>query len=393
MYLEVDHLVFAHGTVPVLRDVSLAADRGDIVVVLGPSGSGKSTLLGVLAGLYAPDAGEVRLDGALLSSPNFVLPPERRRMGFVFQDFALWPHMSAADTVAFPLRMAKISATARRRRVDELLALVRLEGLGGRYPHELSGGQRQRVALARALAVSPTLLLLDEPMSNLDADLREHMRGELVDILRREHITAVYVTHDRGEALALGDRVVLMMGGQVIQTGRPDEAYVAPASAEAARMLGPVSLLAARVVRRVDAGHVELAAEGIRAAVPAGPDAAAGTVGWWTVRPEHVTLLDPGRKPAGPALRAQVRTAAYAGSHWQCEVDTGQSRLTAPHPGRIAPGTPVLAAIDGARTWFIPDPLALKTPRAGREPTPFSFGAAQESGKEVQASSGNLGPP
>jgi thiamine transport system ATP-binding protein len=232
-------------------DVSLALPSGQVLAVLGPSGCGKSTLLRAVAGLGRPTAGRVRFDGDDVTR----LPTHRRGFALMFQDGQLFPHLSVADNIGYPLRLRRASAAARRQRVAELLTLVGLPGYAGRAPATLSGGERQRVALARALAVRPRLLLLDEPLSALDRDLRERLAQELHDILRAEGTTALLVTHDHDEAFAVADRMAVMRGGRIVQAGTLDEVWRRPADTATARFLGY-----AAVVRGGDTGVLLAAA-------------------------------------------------------------------------------------------------------------------------------------
>ena len=224
-----------------LADVSFELRPGEILSILGPSGSGKTTLLRLIAGLDRLDAGEINIQGRLASSASVHLPPERRHVGLVFQDYALFPHLTAAENVAFGLK--GLGRSDRRRRMNEVLELVRLAGLETRYPHELSGGQQQRVALARTLAARPVAVLLDEPFSNLDASMRSDMRQEVGSILRANGTTTVFVTHDREEAFAMAHRVGVLVRGGLEQLDAPDAVYNTPATATVARMAGTCDLL------------------------------------------------------------------------------------------------------------------------------------------------------
>jgi iron(III) transport system ATP-binding protein len=221
------------GAVEAVADVDLTVDRGEFVALLGPSGCGKTTLLRLIAGFESPDEGEISVHGHRVAGPGTWVPPERRRVGMVFQDYALFPHLTVADNVSFGLPRRE-----RRARVTEALALVGLEGYESRYPHQLSGGQQQRVALARALAPRPELVLLDEPWSNIDPHLRGSMREELSAILRGVGVTVVLVTHDREEAFSLADRIALMRGGTLVQEGSAEHVYFAPVSRWAAEFVG-----------------------------------------------------------------------------------------------------------------------------------------------------------
>ena len=203
-----------------LAGVSLDVAAGDIVVILGPSGCGKTTLLRLIAGLDVPDSGEIWLDGSQVAAAGRrIVPPYKRGIGFVFQDLALWPHLSVRGNLDFVLESGRVARSERSARVQEVLRLVRIEPLRDRYPHELSGGEQQRVALARALVGKPRVLLLDEPLSSLDPELRATLRAELAQLQRKVNVTAVYVTHDRDDATTLGDRVVRMREGRIIEIG------------------------------------------------------------------------------------------------------------------------------------------------------------------------------
>jgi iron(III) transport system ATP-binding protein len=230
------------GTTRAVDDADLCVERGELVALLGPSGCGKTTLLRLLAGFERPDAGEVRLLDRTVADGSTWVPPERRRVGMVFQDYALFPHLTVAENVGFG-----VPRRERARRVPELLGIVGLGALGHRFPHELSGGQQQRVALARALAPSPEIVLLDEPWSNIDPLLRGTMRDELAAILRGIGVTVVLVTHDREEAFSLADRIALMRDGTIVQEGSPEELYLAPADRWTAEFVGAGNFLRGRV--------------------------------------------------------------------------------------------------------------------------------------------------
>lgn len=361
MSLVIRDLTCHYGTTVALRGLNLEVREGELLVLLGPSGSGKTTLLSLLAGILAPSGGEIRLGDEVLSRPGHVRAPEDRHIGFVFQDFALWPHMTVAETLEFPLRMKRVPREQRRARVDEVLRLVHLEGYGARYPHELSGGQRQRVAIARALAPRPRLILLDEPMSNLDAKLREQMRIELQEVLRHERVTAIYVTHDRLEALALADRVAIIDEGRLVQVAPPEAVYRTPHTVFAAGFIGPAAVLP--VTTWDGAGGDRIAVElpdGTRAAAPGRLRAGGSASGAWVIRPENLEVLDEessGPSEAACTLPAVVRSSTYAGSHWQLDLailDERQS-LVCHHNRPLARGQAVRVAVDVGRTWVIED--------------------------------------
>lgn len=243
MVLELRRLSKRLGGVVVVDAVELQVRDGEVLCLLGPSGCGKTTTLRLIAGFLVPDEGEILLDGGLLSSARTVVPPEKRRMSMLFQSFAVWPHMTVFDNVAYGLRVKRYAKPEIGRLVREALDLVRLRGLESRYPGELSGGQQQRVALARALVVKPQVMLLDEPLSNLDATLREEMRFEIRLLHQELRHTMVYVTHDLGEAMVTADRVAIMDRGRLVQVGTPEEIYEGPRTEFVARFIGKTNIL------------------------------------------------------------------------------------------------------------------------------------------------------
>jgi iron(III) transport system ATP-binding protein len=253
--LEVDDMHCGYRGHPVVRGLSMQVEKGELVCLLGPSGCGKTTVLRAIAGFEPLTDGEIRLRGRPVSRPGLTVPPEHRHLGMVFQDYALFPHLSVAANVAFGL--PRMPAGKKARRVEDLLQVVGLGGLGERYPHELSGGQQQRVALARALAPRPTMILLDEPFSNLDVDLRERVSGEVRDILKRQGITGILVTHDQHEAFALGDQIGVMRDGHLLQWDTAYNLYHQPVDRFVADFIGQGVFLRGRVVAS-DAVQTEL---------------------------------------------------------------------------------------------------------------------------------------
>jgi iron(III) transport system ATP-binding protein len=227
-----------YGGTAAVVDTTLCVERGEVVALLGPSGCGKTTLLRLIAGHETPDTGTIHVDGGLVAGAGAWVAPEQRRVGMVFQDYALFPHLTVARNIAFGVRRRE-----RRERLASLLTLVGLDELAHRYPHELSGGQQQRVALARALAPEPSLVLLDEPWSNVDPSLRASLRDEVVAILRTLDVTVVLVTHDREEAFSIADRIALMRDGTIVQEGSPETLYLSPASRWAAEFVGAGNFL------------------------------------------------------------------------------------------------------------------------------------------------------
>lgn len=244
----IEGLSKSFGATEALADVSLVVPRGSFTVLLGPSGSGKSTLLRCLAGIERSSAGMITINGRVVAGPGVHIAPERRDLAMVFQDYALWPHMTVAHNVGFALRRRSLPQPDQAREVDDFLGRVGLSHLAGRYPSELSGGEQQRVALARALVGRPELLLFDEPLSNLDTDLRERLRVEIAHLTRDVGVSAVYITHDQVEAFALADQVGVLSQGRLVQLGTPEEVYHRPATPFVARFTGLAGELAGTVV-------------------------------------------------------------------------------------------------------------------------------------------------
>ena len=328
MRVDLQEVAFAYGRQEALAAVSLALTDGGITVVVGPSGSGKSTLVALVAGLLAPAAGRIVFAGRDMAA----VPPEKRDVGVVFQSYALFPHLSVEDNVAFGL------TTGRRRlprrdlapRVRELAALLGLTPLLARRPGELSGGERQRVALARALAPRPALLLLDEPLSALDASLRRQLRTEIAALLRRLGTTVLYVTHDQEEAMMLADHLVILQGGRVVQAGPPLELYRRPANAFVAGFLGEANLLPL-APSPAESGQLPLPGPGGSALPPADAEAAAAAAGGWLlIRPEDVVADERGAPAAvlearclGAFDRVVLRLAGGREIHAHLPAGTG----------------------------------------------------------------------
>lgn len=283
--LELKNLVKQFDDYTAVNDVSISIEQGEFFTLLGPSGCGKTTLLRMIAGFEMPSSGQILLDGQNINT----LPPEKRPLHTVFQSYALFPHLTVRDNIAFPLKMAKWSKDKIAAQVDELVEDVQLQRFVNRYPHELSGGQRQRVAIARALVDRPKLLLLDEPLSALDARLREHMHVELVKLQEETGVTFVYVTHDQGEALALSSRIAVMNHGIVEQLGTPREIYAHPNTYYVADFIGKCNLLPA-VVSQINAGKIRLKiCDSFELSLAdEGKEYHIGQSGWFAIRPEKV---------------------------------------------------------------------------------------------------------
>ncbi|MCA1669955.1 MAG: ABC transporter ATP-binding protein [Thermomicrobia bacterium] len=313
----------------VLAGLDLDVQDKEFITLLGPSGCGKTTTLRILAGFLTPDGGEVAVDGVVISSQRSVVPPEKRRMGMVFQNYAVWPHMTVFENVAFGLKLEKVNRTETRRRVEEALRMVGLEGLGARYPAMLSGGQQQRVALARSLVVEPAILLLDEPLSNLDAKLRERMRVELKDLQRRTGITFVYVTHDQAEAMALSDRIAVMNGGRLQQFGTPREIYERPANLFVADFMGSVNTVSGKLVNDGGIARVEIGAgHALVATLHDGADRAGGAV-TVVIRPEAIRLCAAEPATKENVLRGIIAETTFLGNFVDYRIDVAGVRLHA----------------------------------------------------------------
>jgi iron(III) transport system ATP-binding protein len=272
--VELRNLTKRYDAVAVVDDISLRIDHGLLVCLLGPSGCGKTTTLRLIAGFVEPSAGEIAVGDRVVSSPVRTLPPEARKMSMIFQSYALWPHMTVAENVAYGLTLRKLPRAEIAAKVAGILATTRLANLASRHPGELSGGQQQRVALARALVVEPETLLLDEPLSNLDANLREEMRFEVRRLHDQYRYTTVYVTHDQSEAMTTADLIAVMNGGRIEQFGPPEEIYARPRSEFVARFIGAANILKGRAL---DGGHVSIAGAAVAcngAALTPGADVA-----------------------------------------------------------------------------------------------------------------------
>ena len=267
-------------------NLDLEIDNGEFVSLLGPSGCGKTTTLRLIAGFLQPDSGEIRAANEVISSPSVLVPPERRSMSMIFQSYAVWPHMTVFQNVAYGLKFKKILRHAADQRVERFLRLVHLDGLKDRYPAELSGGQQQRVALARALVVEPQILLMDEPLSNLDANLREEMRFEIRRLHEEFGITTIYVTHDQAEAMATSDRIAIVNRGRIAQVGRPVEIYEHPKTRFVAEFVGKANILAGRS----DGGDKIALAEGLKIQVSRDADLPAHDEVLVCLRPHNILL-------------------------------------------------------------------------------------------------------
>jgi spermidine/putrescine ABC transporter ATP-binding subunit len=314
--IEFRNLTKRYGTLLANDHVNLQVRRGELMTLLGPSGCGKTTALRGLTGYVQPDEGQILIDGKDVVN----LPTHQRQLGMVFQNFALFPHMTIWDNVRFPLMIRGESKKESEGKVREALQLVRLEGLSDRYPRQLSGGQQQRVGLARALVYRPNVLLLDEPLSNLDAKLREEMRFEIRDLQRRLSITAIYVTHDQQEALALSDRVAIMNGGHIEQVGTPREIYEHPRSKFVADFIGLSDFIPA-TVESYDAQSVRVNVAGVALAVPAVEGLTRGQKILLFIRPNDVEIVS--NKSHESDLPGSISQITYLGDRIDYRVQIG----------------------------------------------------------------------
>lgn len=322
--VRVGHLTKKYGKVFAVNDVTVSIHEGEFFSFLGPSGCGKSTLLRCIAGLEVPDTGSIYIGNNLVTSvsENLILPPERRNIGMVFQNYAVWPHMTVFQNIAYPLRIKKKSRDEIQGHVTHALELVRLQGLAERYPSELSGGQQQRVALARALVMNPEVMLLDEPLSNLDAKLREEMRFEIKDLQARTGITIIYVTHDQAESMAMSNRILVMDKGASRQIGPPREIYETPSDSFVAGFIGLTNLVPVKIVTQHEKGcEVELPG-GQNLSCKADISGKENAI--LSVRPEDIEVS---RSPAKEAVKGTIKRVVYLGNVVDYRVSINEHEL------------------------------------------------------------------
>jgi ABC-type Fe3+/spermidine/putrescine transport system ATPase subunit len=350
--LSVRRLVVSYGPVVAVDGITFEAETGEFVSLLGPSGCGKTTTLRCIAGLETASGGEIRIGEQVVAMDGREVPPEKRDVNMVFQSYAVWPHMSVFDNVAYGLRTQRRPAREIGERVTEALRLVGLSGYESRFGTELSGGQQQRVAVARAIVTAPQLLLFDEPLSNLDAGLRERMRFELVALQRKLGRTSIYVTHDQAEAMVMSDRIILMNRGRIVQQGSPRELYEKPANRFAAEFIGNANLLEGTVVAEHPSAYrtIRLADGTELRGRPAWADRAPTPDGdvLVCVRPEVVQIVPPGTTGEN-SFAARVTRVSYLGASLSCELRVGATPLRVDLPTRSG-------LSEGADTWIRIDP-------------------------------------
>ena len=337
--LEIDRVEAAYGAVKVLKQVSLAVRPGEFVALLGSSGCGKTTLLRAISGFVPVTGGRILVDGVDISR----LPPDKRGMAMVFQSYALWPHMTAAGNIGYGLKLRGWDRPKIAERVQQILSMLKLDGLGERLVTQLSGGQRQRVALGRALAVDPRILLLDEPLSNLDARIREDVRHEIKALQNKLGITAIHVTHDREEAMVMADRIVILDAGEIAQVGSPEEVYNRPASTFVASFMGAGNVV--RLSARRDAGTFVLDAGDLSNQIRVPVDSVSGAAGDHVVAHFRGEAARLGAPDAGDAdmlvLKGRVAQASYPGGHWRYGVAVGAQHFMVDDSRRLAVGDAV----------------------------------------------------
>lgn len=330
-------------------NVNLEFQDGEFVSLLGPSGCGKTTMLRMIAGFVNPTSGTIELDGTVLSSPRSVIPPEGRQMSMIFQSYAIWPNMTVSENVAFGLHVRKTPESEVKKRVQDILELVQLGHLRDRYPSELSGGQQQRVSLARAIVIRPKILLLDEPLSNLDANLREEMRFEIRKLHDEFRITTVYVTHDQSEAMVTSDRIVVMNQGHIEQIDSPFKLYAKPRTRFVASFVGRTNFLSGTI------SGADIQFDGFAISGAAACATQAGVIGpqvSFSVRPQSIQLHDEQQPASGLwSVPGRVTNRAYLGEYWDYMV----SPLNGGAEVRVS--TPPARILDiGARVWMGIDP-------------------------------------
>ncbi|MDT0263730.1 ABC transporter ATP-binding protein [Jatrophihabitans lederbergiae] len=351
--ITVTGLVKSFGSTRALDNVSFTVADKELFTLLGPSGCGKSTTLMSIAGFQHPDAGRIDCGDTTYfdADTKTDLPAEDRNLGIVFQSYAIWPHMTVFDNVAFPLRVRKTRRAELRTKVEQSLELLEIAKLSGRYPHELSGGQQQRVALARAIVYSPTVLLLDEPFSNLDAKLRERARVWLKDLQHSLGLTTIFVTHDQDEALSMSDRILVMNEGHILQTGTPQEIYHHPSHRFVASFVGQCNLLTGNLSRTSPDSHQLLIAGTPAPLTLAATTSTGADTVTVAIRPEAITLLPEDQPRAENCWPAEIRSVEFLGDHYLYRLRVGTVDLiaataSAPPTGPIALYLPPDALVD-----------------------------------------------
>jgi iron(III) transport system ATP-binding protein len=344
------------GRANALRGVSFEVQPGEFYTLLGPSGCGKSTTLRCVAGLERPDSGEITIGGKVVADSRIFESPDKRPIGMVFQSYAIWPHMTVFKNVVFPLKQQKVPRSQRERLVMEALSLVKMEELAHRPAPYLSGGQQQRVALARALVSKPQVLLLDEPLSNLDAKLREELRFEIKELTRRLGITTLYVTHDQTEALAMSDRIAVMLDGQILQEASPRELYLKPAAKFVAQFIGQVNFFEGTVAESSGTGMglVRTPQGDLRCYIP--PSIASGAHALVSVRPESFQVVRERLENGSNVLECKVDKFVFLGDFIDCQVLMGEHmvRIKLPATSELTQGERVFLQFEPRACILLP---------------------------------------
>jgi iron(III) transport system ATP-binding protein len=335
-FIEIQNLFKRFKDVVAINRIGLEVNEGEMLTLLGPSGCGKTTTLRCIAGLERPEEGDIVIDGKPMLSQGFV-PPSKRGIGMVFQNYAVWPHMKVFSNIVYGLKLQKISRQKIRERAQKVLELVGLAGLEDRYPSQLSGGQQQRVALARALVSNPKVLLLDEPLSNLDAKLREELRFEIKSLVRRMGITSVYVTHDQAEAMVISDRIAVMESGNVVQIGTAQEIYKQPTNRFVADFIGTMNFMSGKVVEVLpETNEVCVRTEFSDKMVCTAPDStvvSSGSEVYASIRPEDVEVFTEPPQAATNVVKGSIAYKAYLGNFLFFFIDVNDTmiRVQVPH--------------------------------------------------------------
>lgn len=328
--VRIQNLTKRFGSITAVDRIDLLVEESEFVTLLGPSGCGKTTTLRCVAGFEEPDSGEITIGDTVVSSPSkgILLPPEKRGLGMVFQSYAIWPHMTVFNNVAYGLQAKRLPRTEIREKVENALNTVGLEGYGGRYAPQLSGGQQQRVALARSIAAEPQVLLLDEPLSNLDAKLRERMRFELKELQRKTGITSIYVTHDQAEAMVMSDRIVVMNEGKIHQIGTARDLYRRPANRFVADFIGLTNVLTGKIARVDENGYGEVViGPGVSVICPMPDNFLSGNEVAISIRPENAKLHTQ-RPPDGLNIwQGKVKRSVYLGNLADYQVSIGENEM------------------------------------------------------------------
>ncbi len=338
-FIEIQSLLKRFKDVVAVNRIQLKIDKGEMLTLLGPSGCGKTTTLRCIAGLEKPEEGDIIIDGQPMLSQGFV-PPSKRGIGMVFQNYAVWPHMKVFSNIVYGLKLKRIPKPEIREQAQQVLELVGLAGLEDRYPAQLSGGQQQRVALARALVTNPKVLLLDEPLSNLDAKLREELRFEIKSLVRRMGITAVYVTHDQAEAMVISDRIAVMDSGNVAQIGNPKDIYQEPANRFVADFIGTMNFMSGEIVDVIEKDNAALvrteftdqlvcSTADTEAAIP-------GTNVYASIRPEDVEVFSESPQTAENVFKGKIVHKAYLGNFLFFFVSVNDTMIRVQAPYHLA---------------------------------------------------------